>query len=190
MPEFNVIKCRHCGANNRIPEKKTTLPAKCGRCGKLLPADAAPPAILTLRCGKCHVKNRVPETKLHSGAKCGRCGEALETKDVRSGRPVMVSDGNFDRTVLASPLPVLLYGWSPQCSVCGSTGPMVDQLAMETKGKIRVGKLNTLTNPVLSHKFNILAVPSFFIFDGGQLKRHLPGAVPKHDLMLEMAKYL
>jgi thioredoxin 2 len=136
------------------------------------------------------VKNRVPENKLQSGAKCGKCGEPLATGDVQSGRPVLVSDSNFDQTVLASPLPVLLYGWSPQCSVCGSTGPMVDQLAHETKGKFRVGKLNTPANPILSRKFNILAVPSFFIFDGGQLKHHIPGAVPKHDLMLAMAKYL
>lgn len=186
MPEFNFIKCLHCGANNRVPEGKKTTAAKCGRCGQPLP----PPAVLTLRCGKCRVKNRVPASKLQSGPKCGKCGEILEIRDIRSGRAVMVSDSNFDRTVLASPLPVLLYGWSPQCSVCGSTGPMVDQLAMETKGKFRVGKLNTLANPLLSQKFNILAVPSFFIFDGGQLKYHIPGAVPKHDLMLEMAKYL
>ena len=188
MPESKLIRCRHCGANNRVPEGKNQSAAKCGRCGQ--PLEEAPPAVLTLRCGKCHVKNRVPETKLESGAKCGRCGEPLDTKGLMSGSPVMVSDSNFDKTVLASPLPVLLYGWSPQCSVCSTTGPMVEQLARETRGKIRVAKLNTQTNPNLTYKFNILAVPNFFIFDGGQLKRQIPGAVPKYDLMMEMAKYL
>jgi thioredoxin-like negative regulator of GroEL len=67
---------------------------------------------------------------------------------------------------------------------------MVEQLAPETKGKFRVAKLNVDTTPNLSNKYNILSVPAFFIFDAGQLKHHIPGAVPKHELMLKMAAYL
>ena len=102
----------------------------------------------------------------------------------------MVTDANFDQTVIHSPLPVLMYSWAPWCSVCGGTSPMVDQLAGETKGKVRVAKLNTETNPGLASRFNILSVPSFFIFDNGQLKAHIPGAVPKHDLMMKMAPFI
>lgn len=188
-----VVQCAHCGAKNRIPQynqddqgKKGT--AKCGRCHQ--PLAETPRTVLTLRCSQCHTKNRVPVDKLNEGAKCGRCSAPLEVKDVYTGRTVLASDANFDQIVLRSPLPVLLYAWAPWCSVCGSTSPMVEQLAPETKGKFRVAKLNVDTNPNLANKYNILSVPAFFIFDDGKLKEHIPGALPKHELMLKMAAYL
>jgi thioredoxin 2 len=191
---MTVWTCVHCGAKNRIPPEKKEGVAKCGRCHQpLLPPaqdEAQPELKLTLRCGQCHAKNRVPAAKLHEGPKCGRCGAPLEHQEVLSGRAVMVTDANFDQAVLRSPLPVLLYAWAPWCSVCGGTGPMVEQLALETKGKVRVAKVNIDTNPKLANQYNILSVPAFFIFDAGQLKLHLPGAVPKHELMLKMAAYL
>ena len=193
MPESKIIVCPHCSAKNRVPTAKTGSSAKCGRCHKALPAVQASEGgetILNLRCSQCRAKNRVPISKLHAGAKCGRCGNPLPHQNVLNGQPVMVTDKNFPQTVLQSPLPVLLYGWAPWCSVCSSTGPMVEQLAIETKGKIRIGKLNTEKNPRLASQFNILSVPSFFIFDAGKLKEHLPGAVPKHELLIKMARYI
>jgi thioredoxin 2 len=167
--------------------------AKCGRCHETFaPKECQKEAnpVLTLRCGKCRTKNRVPVSKLHDGAQCGRCAALLNHQDVYTGKTVMVTDSNFDKTVLTSPLPVLLYGWAPWCSVCSSTGPMVEQMALETKGKIRVAKVNIEANPQLASKYNILSVPSFFIFDAGNLKEQLPGAVPKHDLMMKMAMFI
>ncbi len=182
-----VIECSHCGTKNRIPKDKKGQ-ANCGRCHKPLP-DASK-TVLTLRCSQCRTKNRVPADKLHEGAKCGRCGTPLDHKDVFTGRSIMVTDANFAQTVLQSPLPVLLYAWAPWCSVCSSTGPMVDQLAPEIRGKIRVGKLNVDANPTLANQYNIMSVPSFFIFDAGQLKQHIPGAIQKHDLMMKMAPFI
>jgi thioredoxin 2 len=191
---MTVWTCVHCGAKNRIPPEQKEGVAKCGRCHQPLSSPARdetqPELKLTLRCGQCHAKNRVPAAKLHEGPKCGRCGAPLEHQEVLSGRAVMVSDATFDQAVLRSPLPVLLYAWAPWCSVCSGTGPMVEQLALETKGKVRVAKVNIDGNPKLANQYNILSVPAFFIFDAGQLKLHLPGAVPKHDLMLKMAAYL
>lgn len=188
----SIVPCIHCGAKNRISKVEEGRVAKCGRCHQPLPTDNGDNGShkLTLRCSKCHAKNRVPVAKLHAGARCGKCKTPLQVKDILSGRPVMVTDANFAQTVLQSPLPVLLYGWSPQCGVCSGTGPQVDQLAKDTKGKVRVGKLNISTNPGLANQYNILSVPSFFIFDAGQLKEHMAGAVPKHDLMLKMAKLI
>jgi thioredoxin 2 len=186
-----IITCPNCGAKNRIPAHKPKAAAKCGRCQRTLPPGGSDPeGSITLRCGQCKAKNRVPAAKLHDGAKCGRCGNALEHRDILSGRPVMVTDANFDQVVMQSPLPVLLYGWAPWCSVCSGTNAQVDQLASETRGKIRVGKLNIDASPNLAARYHILSVPTFFIFDGGQLKEHLPGAVPKHDLMLKMAAFI
>jgi len=187
-----VVKCDHCGAKNRVPEDKTGV-AKCGKCHRPLATAKGKPetgAVVTLRCGQCKTKNRVPAAKLHEGAKCGKCGSRLEHDNVLSGRTVMVTDANFSQKVLQSPLPVLLYAWAPWCSVCSGTGPMVERLAAETKGKVRIAKINIDANPKLANQYNILSVPSFFIFDAGKLKHHLPGAVPKHELMLKMATYI
>lgn len=188
----DIVKvCPNCGAKNRIPEHKANTAAKCGRCHQPLPTgESEAEGSFTLRCGQCKAKNRVPAGKLHAGAKCGRCGTALEHQNILSGRSVMVTDANFDETVMLSPLPVLLYGWATWCSVCSGIDSQVDQLASETKGKIRVAKLNIDSNPHVAAKYHILSVPTFFIFDGGELKEQLPGAVPKHDLMLKMAAYI
>lgn len=193
MAETVIIACPHCSARNRVPAvSPENRAARCGRCHKPLNPEAGSNGgqILTLRCSQCRTKNRVPVSRLNAGAKCGRCGAALPHQDVNTGRTVMVSDANFDRTVLQSPLPVLLYSWAPWCSVCSSMDPQVDQLAFETRGKIRVGKLNVEANPQLASKYNILSVPAFIIFDAGRFKEHLAGGIPKHDLMLKMASYI
>jgi thioredoxin 2 len=192
MTDTTIVACPHCGTKNRIAPHDDNLSAKCGRCHQPLAsaAQASGGRLLTLRCSQCRAKNRVPETKLQAGAKCGRCGTPLPDKEINTGRTVMVTDANFAETVLQSPLPVLLYSWASWCSVCGSTGPQVDQLASETKGKIRVGKLNVEANPRLASQYNILSVPAFHIFDAGQLKDQLAGSIPKYDLMMKMAAYI
>lgn len=191
MAHDQVKVCPHCGAKNRISGHKAGSAAKCGRCHEPLPSDGADATgIYTLRCGQCRAKNRVPGAKLHADPKCGRCGAALEHEYILSARSVTVTDANFPQKVLQSPLPVLLYAWAPWCSVCSGVNSQVDQLASETKGKIRVGRLNVDANPNLAANYHILSVPTFFIFDGGQLKEQLPGAVPRHDLMIKMAAYI
>ena len=68
--------------------------------------------------------------------------------------------------------------------------PIIDQFGVESKGKIRVGKMNIDANQNLSAKFNILSVPFLLVFDNGNLKESLPGGLQKHDLMMKMAPYV
>jgi thioredoxin-like negative regulator of GroEL len=68
--------------------------------------------------------------------------------------------------------------------------PIVDQFAVESKGKVRVGKINVDASPVLSSKFSILSVPFAFIFDNGQMKESMPGGLQKHEFMMKMAPYI
>jgi thioredoxin 2 len=188
-----IVQCRQCGAKNRIPnDRSAAAAARCGRCGTPLPfmqPETEPGGSLTVRCAHCRTRNRVPMDKLERGAKCGKCGVQLQVGDILSGKPVVISDGNFEEKVMASPLPVLLYAWAPWCGTCQSTGPMIDGFAADSKGKVRVAKVNVDANPQLASRFNILSVPFLFIFDNGQLKESLPGAVSQYDLMLKMAHY-
>ena len=68
--------------------------------------------------------------------------------------------------------------------------PIIDQFAVESKGKIRVGKMNIDANQNLAAKFSILSVPFLLIFDNGNLKESMPGGMQKHDLMMKMAPYV
>ena len=68
--------------------------------------------------------------------------------------------------------------------------PIIDQFGVESKGKVRVGKLNIDVNQNLASQFNILSVPFLYIFDNGDLKESMPGGVQKHDLMMKMAPYI
>jgi len=68
--------------------------------------------------------------------------------------------------------------------------PIIDQFGVESKGKVRVGKLNVDTSPMLASKFSIMSVPFLFIFDNGQMKESMPGGLQKHELMMKMAPYI
>lgn len=185
-----IIRCQACGAANRIPPDKIGLSAKCGKCGGNLQQRAAAGETLKLRCTECGAKNRVPAAKLDGVPRCGKCKSLLKIEDLFTPQPVMVTDGNFDSRVLKSPLPVLLFAWAPWCTTCLAVAPIIDKFAVDSKGKIRVGKLNVDANPMLASKFNILSVPFVYIFDNGQMRESMPGALQEDELRMKMAPYL
>jgi thioredoxin-like negative regulator of GroEL len=83
-----------------------------------------------------------------------------------------------------------LFCWAPWCPTCGSVSPIVEEFAADATGRIRVGKLNIDANPMTAAKYNVRSVPFLFVFDGGHLKESLPGGLPKHELMMKMARYV
>jgi thioredoxin 2 len=189
----HIIRCTRCGAANRIPAERIGKAAKCGKCHASLPTDkkeARPEDSLKMRCTECGAKNKIPTGRLEAGPKCGKCGAKLKTEELFTPQPVMVTDNNFDSQVIKSPLPVLLFAWAPWCPTCGAVTPIIDQFAAESKGKIRVGKVNVDKNPMLASKFSIMSVPFLFIFDNGQMKESMPGGLQKHELMMKMAPYI
>ena len=142
------------------------------------------------RCTKCRTRNRIPFFKISEGAKCGKCGTALATQELFVPQPLMVTETDFDKQVLASPLPVLLFAWASWCPTCRTAMPVIDDFAKDAKGKIRVGKVNVDSSPAISSKYNILSVPQILIFDNGRLQETMPGAMLKHEIMMKMARYL
>ncbi|MFZ7126632.1 MAG: thioredoxin domain-containing protein [Desulfobacterales bacterium] len=142
-----------------------------------------------VRCPECRTRNRIPPARMGSAAKCGRCGASVPTRPALE-QPVLVTDANFQEKVLKSPIPVLMFAWAPWCGTCLQVSPIVDAFAHDARGRVRVGKLNLDPNPQLARRYNILSVPQIFVFDNGQLKEELPGALDKHQLMMLMAKYI
>jgi thioredoxin 2 len=165
---------------------------KCGKCGTPLemdPAGAGGEPFL-FRCMACGTRNRIPVGKIDAGAKCGKCGAMLETEELFLAQPLMLSESDFDRRVLKSPLPALVFAWAPWCPSCKAAMPVIDDFAKDAKGKIRVGKLNVDSSPTLSSKYNILSVPQLLVFDNGRLTETMPGTLQKHEIMMKMARYL
>jgi thioredoxin 2 len=196
MEQINaqIVRCPSCGAKNRIPSEKLGRQAKCGRCGSQLTVEttenrAGPSETFLFRCTECGARNKIPGERVHAGPRCGKCKQPLKTEQLFEPQPVRVTDSNFQEKVLTSPLPVLIFAWAPWCPTCRAFLPVIDDYAKGSKGKVRVGKLNVDENPALSSTYNIMSVPQILVFDNGQLKETLPGAMQKHEIQGKMAAY-
>ncbi len=143
-----------------------------------------------MRCTSCGTRNRIPAEKVGQTATCGRCRDSIDTSVLNMAHPLVVTDSSFQDQVIRSPLPVLLDCWAPWCGPCHMMGPVMDQLAAEWKGKIRVCKMNVDENPGTSAQYQIRSIPTLLIFDRGLLQDSLAGALPKHSIIQAMKAYL
>jgi len=182
----NIVICPACHAKNKIPLEKAGEKAKCGKCGAVLPKESP----LILRCTKCWGKNRVPIEKLSSGATCGKCHAPLHTEDVLTAWAIPVTDMNFEAKVLQSPLPVLLECISATCSACTVSRPIVNRLAAEWKGRVRVCRTDVVQNPVTANRYQVMSTPTSLILDRGRLVDTIIGAVPREVFVQKMAPFL
>ena len=90
-----------------------------------------------------------------------------------------ISDATFDSVVLNSDIPVLLDFWAP----CRAVGPIIDELAAEYEGKVRIVKMNVDENPATPTKFGIRAIPTLMLFKNGQAIDQVTGAVNKDAIV-------
>lgn len=94
-----------------------------------------------------------------------------------------VSDSNFEGEVLKSPTPVLVDFWAPWCGPCKAIAPVLDELADDYAGKLKVVKMNVDENPNTPARYGVRGIPNLLIIKGGQVKDQIVGAVPKGHLV-------
>lgn len=103
---------------------------------------------------------------------------------------IIVTDDNFDKEVLQSDIPVLVDFWAEWCMPCKMVEPIVDQIAEEYSGKLKIGKVDVDSNPQISMKYGIRSIPTLLIFKNGQAVDQIIGAVPKKNILAKLLPHL
>jgi thioredoxin 1 len=100
-----------------------------------------------------------------------------------------LTDGNFKEQVVDSPIPVLVDFWAEWCGPCKMLGPILEELANEYDGRVKVGKLNIDDFPSVANEYGIRAIPTMLIFKGGQVAEQVVGLRSKRDLKANLDKF-
>jgi thioredoxin 1 len=103
-----------------------------------------------------------------------------------AGSVTEVTDNNFQAEVLESDVPVLVDFWAPWCGPCRMVGPVVEEIASEKSGQLKVVKMNTDDNQQTSISYNIMSIPTLILFRDGQEAKRVIGAYPKARLQAEL----
>jgi thioredoxin 1 len=105
-------------------------------------------------------------------------------------KPVELTDSSFETEVLKSTLPVLIDFWAIWCGPCRMVSPIVEELAGEYAGKLKVGKLDVDSNPSTAMQYGIRSIPTLLLFKGGKVVEQIIGAVPKRVIVDKLSRHL
>lgn len=95
---------------------------------------------------------------------------------------VVVTGANFETEVLQSPVPVLLKFGASWCGPCKMIGPIVEQLAVEYSGRVKVGDVNVDDEADIASRHNVVSIPTFVVYKDGEVTNQAAGALPKHSI--------
>jgi thioredoxin 2 len=123
-------------------------------------------------CGHCDSVVRLPEERLGEEARCPKCRHPIF-----EGKPVTLTEANFDRHIERNDLPIVVDFWAPWCGPCIAMAPHFEAVARELGRKLRFAKLNTQDEPGPASRFNIRGIPTLIVFRGGKESARQAGAM-------------
>lgn len=105
-------------------------------------------------------------------------------------KPVEISDATFDSEVMKSDIPVVVDFWAPWCGPCKMIAPVLEEIARDYDGKLKVAKMDVDSNTQIASQYRIMSIPSLLIFKNGKLVDQVVGALPKAQLLNHLTKVI
>ena len=144
-----------------------------------------PTDFLQYACSSCGTINRIPPTRVKDDPKCGKCKNSIFPD-----HPVVATDATWAREVEESPIPVLVDFWAEWCGPCRAIAPVLEQVARERKGRLKIVKLNVDQNPRAATAHRVQSIPMLQLQRGPLFVDKQLGAVPKPMLDAWLDRYL
>lgn len=104
--------------------------------------------------------------------------------------PITLSDTTFDEEINTSSEPVLVDFWAEWCGPCKMIAPILEEIAEEQAGKLKVAKLNVDEAPAIAQRFEVMSIPTMIVFRDGKPAKRLVGAKPKAALVKDLSEFL
>jgi thioredoxin 1 len=104
--------------------------------------------------------------------------------------PTTVSDATFEEEIGAATEPVLVDFWAEWCGPCKMIAPVLEEIAEEYDGRLRIAKLNVDDNPQTARRFDVMSIPTLILFKDGQPKKRVVGAKGKNALLADLAEFV
>ncbi len=137
---------------------------------------------MVVTCKECQAKNRIPLARIAEQPRCGKCKNSLVLNLHTAAGPVTLSDHNFTEAVLRSPLPFLVNFHSPNCGPCKLLNPVVNKIANDYEGRLRVGSLNVDVNQYIPSLYAVGGTPTLLLFGSGKELGRLDGYQPSNTI--------